>query len=169
LAIGIAMNYLPIFVVITSAAVVIQAGILVGMFLTLRRTAEKLDTVTNHVNATILPAVDLTREMLVDLRPKIENIATNVSETTTIVRAQVERVDATLTELVDRARLQVIRTDELVGRAIDKVENATQSVQKTVSVPVKQFSGIMRGVSAGLEYLATHKRRQATQRDEMFI
>ncbi|MGA2697228.1 MAG: hypothetical protein ABSE92_14285 [Terriglobales bacterium] len=163
------MNYLPIFVAVTSVAIVIQTGILIGMFLALRKTAEKLDTVTSHVNATILPAVDLTREMLVELRPKIENIATNLSETTTIIRTQVERVDATLTELVDRARLQVIRTDELVGRAIDKVEDATESVQKTVSIPVKQLSGIMRGVSAGLDYLATQKRRQATQRDEMFI
>lgn len=163
------MNYLPIFVAITSAAVVIQAGILLGMFLSLRKTSTRMESLAGEVSSKVLPAVGLAHEMLSELRPRVENIATNVSDTTTMVRAQVERVDATLTELVDRARLQVIRTDELVGRAIDKVENATDSVQKTVSIPVKQFSGIMRGVSAGLEYLVTQKRRQAAQRDEMFI
>jgi methyl-accepting chemotaxis protein len=163
------MNYLPIFVMVTSVAVVIQAGVLIGMFFTLRKTADQLQIVTNHVNTTILPAVDLTREMLVELRPQIENIATNLNSTSIIVRAQVERFDTTVTELLDRARLQVIRTDELVGRALDRVEATSQSVQRTVSIPVKQFSGIMRGVSAGLEYLATKKRRESAPQDEMFI
>ena len=163
------MNYLPIFVAITSAAVVIQAGILIGMFLSLRKTSRRLETLAGEVSSKVLPTAALAHDMLSELRPRIENIAANLSDPTNIVRAQIEGIDSTMTELLDRARLQVIRTDELVGRAIDKVENATDSVQKTVSIPVKQFSGIMRGVSAGLEYLVTQKRRQATQRDEMFI
>ncbi len=163
------MNYLPIFVAVTSAAVVIQAGILIGMFVALRKTSARVETLATQVTTTVLPTAELVGNMLTEIRPRIENIAVNVSETTTMVRAQIERVDATVTELVERARLQVIRTDELVGRAIDRVEATGESVQRTVSVPVRQFSGIMKGVSAGLEYLATKKRRQNVPQDEMFI
>jgi len=163
------MDYLPIFVAVTSAAVVIQAGILIGMFVAMRKTSARLETLATQVTTTVLPTAELAHNMIVELRPRIENIAINVSESTTIVRGQMERLDSTVTELLDRVRLQVIRTDELLGRAIDRVEETTESVQKTVSVPIRQFSGIMRGVSAGLEYLATKKRRQTVPQDEMFI
>jgi hypothetical protein len=163
------MNYLPIFVAVTSAAVVIQAGILIGMFLALRKTSSRMEMLATEVTSKVLPTAELAHNMLIELRPRVENIAANVSDSTTIVRAQMERLDSTVTELLDRARLQVIRTDELLGRAIDSVEATTESVQKTVSIPVRQFSGIMRGVSAGLEYLATKKRRTPAPQDEMFI
>lgn len=163
------MNYLPIFVAVTSAAVVIQAGILIGMFVALRKTSSRMETLADQVANSVLPTVDLAQSMLAELRPRIETIALNVSESTTMIRGQIERLDATVTEVVDRGRLQVIRTDELLGRALDRVEETTESVQKTVAIPVKQFSGLMRGVSAGLEYLVTKKRREPATPDEMFI
>ena len=52
---------------------------------------------------------------------------------------------------------------------MDRVEETTHNVQKTVSIPVRQFSGIMKGVSAGLEYLITKRRREEVPQDEMFI
>src|ERR1700688_2092989 len=158
------MDYLPIFIAVTSAAVVIQAGILIGMFVAMRKTSARLETLATQVTTTVLPTAELAHNMILELRPRIENIAVNVSESTNIVRGQMERLDSTVTELLDRARLQVIRTDELLGRAIDRVEETTESVQKTVSVPIRQFSGIMLGVSAGLDNLATHEVGELTDR-----
>jgi hypothetical protein len=163
------MNYLPIFVAVTSAAVVIQAGILAGMFFAMRKTSNRMEALAADVTSKVLPTVELAHSILTDVRPKIENIAANVSASTTLINGQIERLDATVGEFLDRARIQVIRTDELVGRALDRVEATSESVQKTVSVPVRQFSGLMRGVSAGLEYLATKKRREPAAQDEMFI
>ena len=125
------MDYLPIFIAVTSAAVVIQAGILIGMFVAMRKTSARLETLATQVTTTVLPTAELAHNMILELRPRIENIAVNVSESTNIVRGQMERLDSTVTELLDRARLQVIRTDELLGRAIDRVEETTESEQKS--------------------------------------
>jgi uncharacterized Fe-S cluster-containing MiaB family protein len=67
----------------------------------------------------------------------------------------------------------VIRADEMVNRTLDKVESTTEMVQRTVVSPVRQISGIIHGVTVGLEFLAGGKRRRrngaGVPQDEMFI
>jgi hypothetical protein len=111
--------------------------------------------------------------MLIELRPKIDTIASNVSETTTVIRGQLERIDATVSDVVDRARLQVIRADELLNRTMDRIEETSEVVHKTVVSPVRQFSGLIQGVTAGLEFLFGGRRSSredvTVPQDEMFI
>ena len=76
-------------------------------------------------------------------------IADNLMETTISVRSQVERMDATVSDAVDRVRLQVIRADELLSRTLDRVEETSDMVHNTVISPVRQFSGLIQGVTAG--------------------
>ena len=50
-----------------------------------------MEALATEVKAKVLPTADTAQSILVDLRPKIDTIATNVSETTTVVRGQLER------------------------------------------------------------------------------
>src|SRR5947199_276182 len=72
-----------------------------------------------------------------------------------------------------RARLQVSRADEFLYRTRDPVEEATEAVHKTVVSPVRQVSGLFRGLSVGVEALLGGRRRRrherSVQQDEMFI
>lgn len=167
------MDYLPIFVGVTAAAVVIQAGILVALYVAVRQTTSRMETLATEVKAKVLPTADTAQSIMLDLRPKIDTIATNVSETTTVVRGQLERIDATVSDVVDRTRLQVIRADELLNRTMDRIEETTDVVHRTVVSPVRQLSGIIQGLTAGLEFLLggkRHSRRDVTvPQDEMFI
>jgi hypothetical protein len=162
------MDNLTIFIAVTSAAVVIQAGILVAMFVTVRHTAAQVESLGNEFKANLLPVAT----MLVELRPKIENIVTNTSESSTMIKAQLDRLDATITETIDRAKLQIVRADELLTRTFDKVEHTGEIVQKTVSSPVRHISGVMQGLSTGIGVLLSQKRRRQNGSgvsDEMFI
>ena len=168
------MDYLPIFVGVTAAAVVIQAGILVSMYLAVRKTDARVEALTGDVRAKVLPMVETAHSMLNDLRPKIDTVMTNVSESSTMVRAQLERVDATVSDVIDRTRLQVIRADELVGRTLDRVEATTDLVHETVISPVRKASGLVAGVTTALEFLFSARKRRTrdsvgVQQDEMFI
>jgi hypothetical protein len=115
--------------------------------------------------------------MLTEMRPKLDVIVDNLESATTIVRSEVERVDATVNDVVDRARLQVIRADELLSRTLDRVEQTSDMVQRTVVSPVRQFSGLMQGLSVGLGFFFGKHRRNSGSReerrpvpqDEMFI
>ncbi len=164
-------NLLIVFIVVTAFAVVLQAGILAGMYFAMRKTSAKVESLAEEVKTKVLPTAELAQSMLAELRPKIENVVDNVSVSTTVLRTQVERIDATLTDIVDRTRLQVIRADEFVNSTMDKLEETREAVQRTVVSPVRHISGIMHGVTAGLEAFFSRKRARASTvpQDEMFI
>ena len=107
---------LTVFIAVTAAAVVLQAGILLAMFLALRKTTSRVEALAEDVRTKVLPTAELAHSMMQELRPKIETAVSNVSESTTMMRAQLQRVDATLSDVIDRTRLQVIRADDLVSR-----------------------------------------------------
>jgi hypothetical protein len=167
------MDYLPIFVGVTAAAVVIQAGILVALFVAVKKSTSRMEALASEVKTKVIPTVDTAQSMLVEWRPKIDTIASNVTEATTVVRGQVERLDATVTDIVDRTRLQVIRADELLNRTMDRIEETSDAVHRTVISPVRQLSGIIQGLTAGLEFLLGGERRRrhdvSVPQDEMFI
>jgi hypothetical protein len=165
-------NLLIIFIIVTAAAVVLQAGILVAMFVAMRKTSAKVESLAEEVKIKVLPTAELAQSMILDLRPKIENILSNVSESTTLIGNQIARVDATLTDIVDRTRLQVIRADEFVNSTMDKLEETREAVQRTVVSPVRYASGLMHGITAGFEALFSRRRDAdsvTAPQDEMFI
>jgi hypothetical protein len=167
-------NLLRLFIALTAFAVVIQAGILVALYLSVRKSAARMEALATQVTTKALPTLETAQVMLVELRPKIETLATNAAESTTLVRTQLERLDATLSDVLDRTRLQVIRADELLNRTMDKVEETTEVVHKTVVSPLRQVSGLMSAISTGVEVFLGQKRRQprngmGVPQDEMFI
>jgi hypothetical protein len=166
------MDYLPIFIACTAAAVVIQAGILVAMYLAVRQSAARMEALATEVRTKILPAAEIAHSMLLEFRPHLQTLVTNVSESSILVRAQIERLDATVNDAIDRTRLQVIRADELLNRTLDRVESTTDMVHKTVVSPVRQLSGLVQGIASGLEFLIGGRRKRngvPVPQDEMFI
>ena len=163
---------LTLFIAVTAAAVLLQAGILVAMFFAVRKTSAKMESLAEDVKTKVLPTAELAHSMMAEMRPKIETLVDNVSVSTSVMRTQLERIDATLTDIVDRTRLQVIRADEFVTNTMDKLEETREAVQRTVISPVRQISGLMHGVTVGLETLFSRQKGQAATnlpRDEMFI
>jgi hypothetical protein len=167
-------NLLKVFIALTAFAVVIQAGILVALYLAVRKSAARMEALATEVTAKTLPTLETAQSMLIELRPKIETLASNAAESTTILRVQLGRVDSTLSDILDRTRLQVIRADELLNRTMDKVEDTTEVVHKTVLSPIRQVSGLMSALSTGFEVFFGQKRRaprngMGVPQDEMFI
>lgn len=166
-------NLLIAFIAVTAAAVVIQAGILIGMYLATRKTSAHVEALATEIKEKVLPTAELVKSTLTEIRPRIEMLVTNVSESSTTLRAQVQRLDVTMNDVLDRARLQVIRADELVGRTLDRVEETTDMVHKTVISPVRQVSGVIQGITAGLDFFLSGRRRRRdgvpAAQDEMFI
>jgi hypothetical protein len=168
---------LNIFVALTGIAVLLQAGVLLAMYLAMRKSSDRMEMLVAEVKAKLLPTVEQAQAMLTDIRPRLQVIAANLEETSNVVRGQVERSEAAVDDLVDRARLQVIRADELLTRTMDRVEQTSEMVHKTVISPVRQLAGVMQGITVGLEFLfggrvrrdGNRNERQAVPQDEMFI
>jgi hypothetical protein len=172
------VNLTPVFIALTGAAVMLQAGVLLAMYLALRKSSERMETLATEIKVKAIPTMELVQLVLTEVHPKLQVIAENLEETTTLMRSQVQRVDATVTDVVDRARLQVIRADELLSRTLDRVEQTSDMVHNTVISPVRQVSGLMQGITAGIEFLLGNRRRRngggsearrPVPQDEMFI
>ncbi len=167
-------NLLRIFIAVTTFAVVVQAGSLVGLYLAVRKSTAKMEALATEIQAKALPTMDTVQAFLADVRPKLDNLTTNVSESSTLVRNQLARIDAALTDTLDRTRLQIIRADELLNRTMDRVEETSDVVHKTVMSPLRQVNGLMAALSTGFEVFLGHKRRNpkngmGVPNDEMFI
>jgi hypothetical protein len=165
-------NWLIAFTGVTALAVLLQMLILAGMFFAMRKTSAKVESLAEEVKTKVLPTAELAHSMMTELRPKIATAVDNVSASTTMVRTQMERVDATLTDIIDRTRLQVIRADEFVNSTMDKLEETREAVQRTVVSPVRHVSGLMHGITAGVEAFFSRKRGRnsaTVPQDEMFI
>ena len=167
-------NLLRIFIAVTTFAVVVQAGILVGLYLAVRKSSARMEALATEVRSKVLPTIDTVQAMLVEIRPKLDVMTVNLSESSTLVRNQLGRLDATLTDALDRARLQVIRADELLNRTMDRVEATSDAVHKTVISPLRQVNGLISAISTGVEVFLGQKRRPpkngaGVPQDEMFI
>ena len=170
------MEHLNVFIALTAVAIALQSLVLLGIFLSLRKTSAKVDTLTTELRSHALPAIQSAQSLITSTGPKLEGIVSDVHATTALVRGQVERLDNTVTDIIDRTRLQVIRADELVTRTLDRVEDTTETLQHTVVSPVRQLTGIMQGVSVGLGALFRMRNRRRAggngtgePQDEMFI
>jgi hypothetical protein len=171
-------NLTMVFIAVTAAAVLLQAGILTALYLAVRKSSARMEAVALELKTKAVPALETAQAILTELRPKLTVIADNLTETTHSVRSQVERVDATVSDAVDRTRLQVIRADELLSRTLDRVEETSDMVHQTVVSPVRQFAGLIQGVTAGIEFLlggrgrrngGSREGRRPVPQDEMFI
>ena len=170
-------NLTPLFIALTGIAVLLQAVVLVAIFVVLKKTSAKMEALAEEVKVKALPTIAQAEAMLTEIRPRVEAIAEQVQDSTAMVRDQVERVDAAVNDVVDRARLQIIRADELFTRTLDRVERTSDIVHKTVISPVRQISGLMQGVTVGLEFLfggrggrnGGSRERGPVPQDEMFI
>lgn len=172
------MDKMSLFVALTGIAVLLQAGVLLAMYIAIRKSAQHLEALAGDVKAKLMPTVTQAQEMITELRPNIETIVENLRDTTTTLRSEVQRVDATVNDVIDRARLQVIRGDELLTRTMDRVEQTSEIVHRTVVSPVRQLSGLVQGITVGLEFLfasrnrrngGVREERRPVPQDEMFI
>jgi len=167
-------NLLRIFIAVTAIAVLLQALILAALYFAVRKSTARMEALATEVQTRALPTMDTVQSFLTEVRPKLDNLATNASESSTLVRNQIARFDATLTDALDRSRLQIIRADELLSRTMDRVEETSDVVHKTVMSPLRQVNGLLAALSTGVEVFLGHKRRQpkngmGVPQDEMFI
>jgi len=155
---------LIVFIVVTALAVVIQAGVLVSLYISVKKTSSRVESIAGDLQQRAVPALDAATAILNNSRGNLQTLTENLAATSTSLRNQVERVETTMGDIIDRTRLQVIRADEMVSRTLDRVEETSEFVQHTVISPVKQLAGLVSGLTVGLD--AFFRRRKGPQRSQ---
>ena len=133
--------------------IAIEIALFIAILMVVRRSAKRMESLADEFQRRALPTLAAAQELITNTKPKIEEIISNAAESTATLKVQIERLDSTVGDIVDRTRLHVIRADNLVGRTLDRVEETTEMVHTTVVSPIRQISGVLQGVTAGIASL----------------
>ena len=129
-------KWLMLFTLVTTVAVLLEAGILLAMLVALKKTADEVSKLSNEVRSKALPAVESVQALIVNNRDRVEEIIENVAVASTTARSQLVRIDATLNDVLDRTRLQVGagNFDLLVDAAAIRCDRRHDCVHRTARV-----------------------------------
>lgn len=144
-----------IFVACTGAAVMLQAFVLLGMFLTARKALKFAQEQTDEMRNNVLPLIKDTKELLTRIGPKIESVANDVADLASRVRVQSTKVEASAGAMLERVHRQSNRVDMMVTHALDTVDRASSVVAEVISAPIRQLSGIAAFARAAFSTLRT--------------
>jgi len=169
-------SWMPFFVVVTATAIVLQAVILIVLFLQLRRTAARVEQSTVDLQARLTPILTRVELLVEDLSPRLSGIVADASEISRLTRGQAQRADRILSEALERLRLQVVHVDQIVTGTMEAVEEAGSKLRQTIWGPIIKATALFRGIQTGLEFFrATRQGREPAEppsdrRDEgMFV
>ena len=154
-------SWMPFFVVVTALAVVLQAVILIALFLQLRRTAARVEKTVADLNTKVTPLISRVEVLVDDISPRITGIIADASEITRLARGEAQKIDRILSEALERLRMQLIHVDHILTGAMEAVEEAGSHLKQTVWSPVMKATALVRGVQAGIDFLRNVRQRRS--------
>ena len=142
---------LTLFVGMTAVAIVIQAGVLIAIYLVSKRVSDQVEGFIRE-----------TRPLLVPIKSITENLRTasaDLAEIGASAKAQFGRVDDMLTDTREALQAQLERFERAGETIIERVTESVGLVQDSVIRPVVQFSSFARGLSRGFDALFSRRPR----------
>jgi len=168
-------GWVAFFIVVASIAILMQALILAGMFLAMKKTSEHMIRVSSEINTKLLPVLEKTNFLLEDSRQRFSSVVADTAEIVHIARNQANRFDRVVGEGMELLRAQIIRADQVITGVLESLDEAHTQVRKTVTGPVSQVAAVLRGLKAGLDMFTSGKTskgersRAASSEEELFI
>jgi hypothetical protein len=153
-------SWMPFFVVVTSLAIILQAAILIAMFIQFRRTAAQVERTVMDLNTKLTPLISQVQTLVEDISPRIDGIVADASEIARLARSEAQKLDRILSEALERLRMQLIHVDHILTGAMEAVEEAGSNLRQTVWGPVVKATALIRGVQAGIDFFRTARQRR---------
>jgi hypothetical protein len=144
---------LVVFIAVAAISILMQAGFSVATFFAARKAQKKIMNLADDVRLHALPAIMSSRELIQDVTPKLKLITENLTATTATLRAKTDQVGGLVGNVTERAQVQASRVDGMVKGTLDQLTNAVHAIEQGVAVPVRQVSGILNGLRAGMEVM----------------
>lgn len=169
--------WMEFFSIVAAIALVVQVGILIGLFLQLRKTTESINRMVTDLHTRMGPILTRTQIMLDDTQPKISALVEDASHMVYLARVQAQKMDKVFTEASDRLRGQLVRADRIMTGTLEAVEDAGSQVRRNFLGPVQKISAVVHGIKIGLDVLRSRRREPqgraeregVEQEDELFI
>lgn len=159
---------MTVAVVVSSVALVVQAGMMFGMFRSIKAIRDQIEGFRPRAES-VLQSAELT---LTQSRKQLAEITGKTNIILDSTRTQLERVDSVLAEASERARSQMARIEIVLDDTIGKVHETVTVLNNGVMKPLRELNGISAGLRAAFTHFMAGRRpnvAQATSDEEMFI
>jgi hypothetical protein len=144
---------LVLFVGMVAIAMVVQAIAVIVLALGAVKARKRALEIAEEVREKLMPLVVGTHDIIRDAGPKVKIITENLVETSHVVRSKAQEFDATASELNLKARVQAARVDGMVTSVLNTTAEISDTLQRAVKVPVREFTGLVNGFKAGVDVL----------------
>jgi ABC-type transporter Mla subunit MlaD len=148
-------------------AVLMQAGVLLGMFLVMRKAVQTANEAADEYRGKLAPLVEnagrlittgnnlvTSAQAVIDhLRPHLESAATELENMTRDIRAQVNQLQNSVDEVAQKARHQVDRVDSMATSVLNGVDRFGTFLNDAVNVPIRQVNGVVAAARAIVDTL----------------
>lgn len=158
-------RWLIVFVGLVALSMVIQAITVVGMAIGAAKTRKRVLEMAEELRGKVVPMIDKSHDLVHDIAPKAKIIADNLVDTSHLVRAKAHEFDATVSDANAKTRAQVARVDGMVSSVLDATSDVAQMMQRAIKAPVREFSGLMNGLKAGVDVLLGRKKEPVEDRE----
>jgi hypothetical protein len=167
---------MQLFIVVAALTLIVQAGILVLLFVQLRKTTESVNKMVGDLHSRVGPILTRTQIMLDETQPKISALVEDASHIVYLTRTQAQKFDRIATEASDRLRGQLVHIDRILTGTLEAVEDAGAQVRRSFWGPVHKASALVQGIKIGLDVLRSRRSGPPAasdttieQEDELFI
>jgi hypothetical protein len=144
---------LMVFVGMVAIALVAQAIALIIMAVGAGKARKRGLEIAEEVRMKLMPILETSHDVIRDSAPKVKIITENLVETSHVVRSKAQEFDVTASELNMRTRAQAARVDGMVTSVLNTTADISETLQRAVKVPVREFAGLVNGFKAGLDVL----------------
>lgn len=169
-------TWIAVFVIVAAVAIVSQAVILGFLFVTLRRTTERVEDFMADLRQRLAPVLTRTQILLDEAEPKIVDLISDAAHVVYLARGQAQKMDRVFTEASDRLRGQLVHVDRILTGALEAVEDAGSRFRRDLWRPMRKVVALVQGVRVGLELLRSGRPRgngggddRVEREEELFI
>jgi hypothetical protein len=141
------------FVGMVAVAMVVQAIVVVLMAIGAAKASKRAFQIADELRTKIGPILETTQSVFHDAAPKVKIITENLVQTSHMVRNKASEFDATASELNMKTRAQAARVDGMVTSMLNTTADISETLQRAVKVPVREFAGLVNGFKAGVDVL----------------
>jgi hypothetical protein len=166
---------LTVFVIVSAIALVVQAGLLFGIYKAAKTLQQQTTSVLPQVQSVLSKAettIDESRKNIVEITAKANEITSKANELMDMGKVQMAKLDVVITDASQRAKVQLERAELVVDDTMTRVHQSVTAVHNGIVRPVKEMQAITAGISTAIQHFLRGGRpsvAQATHDDEMFI
>ena len=157
---------LAILVAVIAVAGLIQLIIVFALSLVIRKSVKQATEYASEIGDKVTPVLEnakvlmqITRQLITKLEPKLESAATDLADLAHTANVEAKKMQESADEISERVRRQAARVDVMTTEALNGLDRVGNILNQTVTVPVRQVSGVVAAAKAILETLRSGPSR----------